>query len=123
MSNLTNKTCEVCRIGAPLASQTEIDEFMPQLHGWELIEIDGIRRLKKTFKFNNFEDALSFTNKIGLLCEQENHHPAILTEWGKVTVTWWSHKIKGLHQYLRQNLSRSCMNPANFCGLEDTVVD
>ena len=97
MSDLTNKTCEVCRIGAPLASQTEIDEFMSQLHGWELIEIDGIKRLKKTFKFNNFEDALSFTNKIGVLCEQENHHPTILTEWGKVTVTWWSHKIKGLH--------------------------
>ena len=97
MSDLTNKTCEVCRIGAPLASQTEIDEFMSQLHGWELIEIDGIKRLKKTFKFNNFEDALSFTNKIGVLCEQENHHPTILTEWGEVTVTWWSHKIKGLH--------------------------
>ena len=97
MSDLTNKTCEVCRIGAPLASQTEIDEFMSQLHGWELIEIDGIKRLKKTFKFNNFDDALSFTNKIGVLCEQENHHPTILTEWGKVTVTWWSHKIKGLH--------------------------
>ena len=64
MSNLTNKTCEVCRIGAPLASQTEIDEFMSQLHGWELIEIDGIKRLKKTFKFNNFEDALSFTTPI-----------------------------------------------------------
>ncbi len=97
MSKLTSKTCEVCRIDAPLASQAEIDEFMPQLQDWELIEIDGIKRLKKTFKFDNFEDALSFTNKVGALCKQENHHPAILTEWGKVTVTWWSHKIKGLH--------------------------
>jgi len=97
MSNLTSKTCEVCRMGAPLASQEEINEFMPQLQGWELIEIDGMKRLKKTFKFDNFEDALSFTNKIGVLCGQEGHHPAILTEWGKVTVTWWSHKINGLH--------------------------
>ncbi|MFA5923792.1 MAG: 4a-hydroxytetrahydrobiopterin dehydratase [Methylococcaceae bacterium] len=97
MNNLTGKTCEVCRIGAPLASQAEIDEFMPQLQGWELIETDGIKRLQKTFKFNNFANALAFTNKIGALCEQEGHHPAILTEWGKVTVTWWSHKIKGLH--------------------------
>ncbi|MGZ8918879.1 MAG: 4a-hydroxytetrahydrobiopterin dehydratase [Methylobacter sp.] len=97
MNNLTSKTCEVCRVGAPLASQTEIDEFMPQLKDWELIEIDGIKRLKKTFKFDNFEDALSFTNKVGALSEQENHHPAILTEWGKVTVTWWTHKIKGVH--------------------------
>ncbi|MGR8981597.1 MAG: 4a-hydroxytetrahydrobiopterin dehydratase [Gammaproteobacteria bacterium] len=97
MTKLTGKTCEVCRIGAPQASQKEIDEFMPQLQGWELIEIDGIKQLQKTFKFHDFEEALAFTDKIGALCEKENHHPAILTEWGKVTVTWWSHKIKGLH--------------------------
>lgn len=97
MNNLTSKTCEACKIGAPLASQAEIDEFMPQLQGWEQIEIDGIQRLTKTFNFDNFEDALAFTNKVGALCEQEDHHPAILTEWGKVSVTWWSHKIKGLH--------------------------
>ncbi|MCK9623042.1 MAG: 4a-hydroxytetrahydrobiopterin dehydratase [Methylobacter sp.] len=95
--DLTRKTCEVCRMGAPLATQEEIDEYMPQLKGWEIVEIDGIKRLQKTFKFNDFEDALLFTDKVGVLCEQENHHPSILTEWGRVTVTWWSHKIKGLH--------------------------
>jgi 4a-hydroxytetrahydrobiopterin dehydratase len=97
MTNLTSKTCEVCRIGAPLASQEEIDEFMPQLKDWEIMEIEGIKRLQKTFKFDNFAEALAFTNKVGALSEQENHHPAILTEWGKVTVSWWTHKIKGLH--------------------------
>ena len=97
MTNLTSKTCEVCRIGAPLASQEEIDEFMPQLKDWEIMEIEGIKRLQKIFKFDNFAEALAFTNKVGALSEQENHHPAILTEWGKVTVSWWTHKIKGLH--------------------------
>ena len=105
MNNLKATTCEVCRIGAPRASQTEIDEFMSQLDGWELIEIDGIKRLKKAFKSNNFEDALSFTNKIGELCEQRGHHPAILTEWGKVTVMWWPHKTKGLRQSANLNLN------------------
>lgn len=98
MSNLTAKTCEACRKGAPQVSQAEIDEYMPQLQDWKLIDVDGVKRLRKTFKFNNFKEALSFTNKLGALCEQENHHPAILTEWGKVTVTWWTHKIKGLHE-------------------------
>jgi Pterin 4 alpha carbinolamine dehydratase. len=55
MTDLIRKTCEVCRIGAPLATQAEIDEFMPQLQGWELVEIDGIKRLQKTFKFNNLQ--------------------------------------------------------------------
>ncbi|NOR79778.1 MAG: 4a-hydroxytetrahydrobiopterin dehydratase, partial [Methyloprofundus sp.] len=47
--------------------------------------------------FNNFVDAMAFTQKVSVLAEDENHHPTILTEWGKVTVCWWSHKIKGLH--------------------------
>ncbi len=34
---------------------------------------------------------------MGDLAEIENHHPAILTEWGKVEVTWWTHSIDGLH--------------------------
>ena len=49
-------------------------------------------------RFKNFEQALQFTNKLGTVAEQQNHHPAILTEWGKVTVSWWTHKIGGLHK-------------------------
>ena len=97
MHDLKTKHCEACRVGAPLATQAEIDEFMPQLPEWELSEVDGINRLSRTYKFNNFEDALAFTNRVGAVAEEERHHPAILTEWGKVTVTWWSKKIKGLH--------------------------
>jgi 4a-hydroxytetrahydrobiopterin dehydratase len=63
-----------------------------------LIERDGIPRLERVFKFKNFAQALAFTNQVGALAEAEDHHPAILTEWGKVTVSWWTHKIKGLHQ-------------------------
>ncbi len=70
---------------------------MPQIPDWEIVEIDGINRLSRTFEFDNFADALSFTNKVGELAEKEQHHPAILTEWGKVTVSWWTHKIGGLH--------------------------
>jgi 4a-hydroxytetrahydrobiopterin dehydratase len=41
---------------------------------------------------------LEFTNKIGSIAEVENHHPLIITEWGKVTLDWWTHKIGGLHK-------------------------
>jgi 4a-hydroxytetrahydrobiopterin dehydratase len=57
----------------------------------------GIDRLEKVYQFNNFEQALRFTNEVGAIAEAENHHPSILTEWGKVTVSWWTHKITGLH--------------------------
>ncbi len=59
---------------------------------------EGIDRLERVFKFQNFAKALAFTDKVGKIAEEEGHHPAILTEWGRVTVTWWTHKIKGLHR-------------------------
>jgi len=71
---------------------------MAQVSDWEVIEIEGVRRLQREFKFKNFADALSFTNQVGALAEEEDHHPALLTEWGVVTVTWWTHAVKGLHK-------------------------
>ena len=55
-------------------------------------------QLERAFKFRTFAQALAFTNKVGEVAELEGHHPALLTEWGKVTVTWWTHKIRGLHK-------------------------
>lgn len=97
MTDLAEKKCEICRAGAPLASQAETEEFMQQLPAWHIIERDGINRLTRTYDFKNFMEAMSFSNKIAAIAEEGNHHPAILTEWGKVTVTWWSHIIGGLH--------------------------
>ena len=57
-----------------------------------------MKRLERVFKFKNFAQALEFTNKIGAIAEQEDHHPLIITEYGRVTVDWWTHVIKGLHK-------------------------
>ena len=97
MSELSTKKCEACRIGAPQVTEEEIQMLMLQIPNWEVIKLDGINRLRRTFEFPNFIEAIAYTNKVGKISEEEGHHPAILTEWGKVTVTWWTHKIKGLH--------------------------
>ncbi|MDG5467405.1 4a-hydroxytetrahydrobiopterin dehydratase [Deltaproteobacteria bacterium IMCC39524] len=97
MASLSVKHCEVCRLGAPLATRQEIAEYMSQLAGWQMLEVAGVNHLQKVYSFKNFAQALKFTNQVGAIAEAENHHPAILTEWGKVTVTWWTHKIAGLH--------------------------
>jgi len=76
----------------------ELSLYQPQVPDWQLIEREGVKRLERAFKFKNFAQALDFTNRVGALAEAEGHHPAILTEWGRVTVTWWTHKIKGLHR-------------------------
>ncbi len=98
MTELTQLKCTACHKGAPTVTEAEIAELHPQIPDWQIVERDGIKRLEKVYKFDNFVDALAFTNKVGELAEEEGHHPAILTEWGKVTVTWWTHKIRGLHR-------------------------
>ena len=69
-----------------------------QVPEWSLVTRDGIERLERVFTFANFAAALDFTNRVGALAEVEDHHPAILTEWGRVTVAWWTHVVGGLHR-------------------------
>ena len=98
MEALEQMKCVACRGGEPTVTDEEIAELLPQVPEWRIVERDGIKRLERVFRFRDFAQALAFTNKVGELAEAEGHHPAILTEWGKVTVTWWTHKIKGLHR-------------------------
>ena len=76
----------------------EIAELKQQIPEWQIVEREGIPRLQRAFRLKNFAQALDLTNKVGALAEEEGHHPALLTEWGSVTVTWWTHKIRGLHR-------------------------
>ena len=98
MADLKELKCVPCRGGVPPLDDLQIALFKPQTPEWQVIEVDGIKRLQRTFKLKNFAEALAFTNQVGALAEAEDHHPTLVTEWGKVTVTWWTHKIKGLHQ-------------------------
>jgi 4a-hydroxytetrahydrobiopterin dehydratase len=79
-------------------TEADIAELRPEVRDWRLLERDGIARLERVFAFPSFADALAFTNRVGALAEEQGHHPALLTEWGRVTVTWWTHKIRGLHR-------------------------
>jgi 4a-hydroxytetrahydrobiopterin dehydratase len=98
MEELIQLKCTACRGGDPTLTDAEIDGLQPQVPEWRVIEVDGVKRLERVFTFKDFVAALAFTNMVGDLAEEEGHHPAILTEWGRVTVTWWTHKIKGLHR-------------------------
>ncbi|MGH2399778.1 MAG: 4a-hydroxytetrahydrobiopterin dehydratase [bacterium] len=98
MADLAQQKCVACRGGEPPLNDAEIAQFMPEVSEWRVVERDGIKRLERVLKFDDFTQALQFANRVGDIAEQEGHHPAILTEWGKVTVTWWTHKIRGLHR-------------------------
>jgi 4a-hydroxytetrahydrobiopterin dehydratase len=98
METLTQMRCVACRKDSPTVTAAETAELLPQVAEWDLVELDGIKRLRRVFSFADFAQALEFTDRVGALAEEEGHHPALLTEWGRTTVTWWTHKIKGLHR-------------------------
>ncbi len=95
---LSEGHCEACKRGTPTATEEEIARFAAAVPEWTIHERDGIQQIERVYRFGNFVEALAFTQLIGELSEAQGHHPLLLTEWGRVTVTWWSHKIKGLHR-------------------------
>ncbi len=98
MSDLKQQQCEACNAEAPKVSDEELAELMREIPDWTPVTRDGVMQLEREFKFKNFKKALAFTNRVGEIAEDEFHHPTLVTEWGKVTVTWWTHAINGLHK-------------------------
>ncbi len=98
MFDLSKQNCEACRADAPKISDDDLKMLMPNIPDWSVIVVDGVMQLSREYEFKNFEQAMAFSNRVGEIAEAEGHHPAILTEWGKVTITWWSHQIMGLHK-------------------------
>ncbi len=98
MAELAGETCVACRGGEPTLDRAEIDALLPQIPGWSVAERDGVERLEREYRFADFASALEFTVGVGGKAEEAGHHPALLTEWGRVTVSWWTHAIGGLHR-------------------------
>ena len=98
MTQLYQEVCVACRRDSPPVSEAELRELQPTVADWELRVEDGIPKLDRAFRFRNFLQALEFTNAVGALAEQQGHHPRLITEWGRVEVTWWTHKIRNLHR-------------------------
>jgi 4a-hydroxytetrahydrobiopterin dehydratase len=96
LSGIHEKVCVACQPDAEPANVEEIQQFVSDTE-WSLIEKSEVTQLYRRYNFPNFAQALSFTNKVGEIAEEEGHHPEIVTEWGSVTVYWWSHKIKKIH--------------------------
>jgi 4a-hydroxytetrahydrobiopterin dehydratase len=98
VTELARQRCVACRRDAPTVTADELAELHPQVPEWELVEVNGVQRLQRVFTFPDFAQALGFTNQVGEIAEAEGHHPALVTEWGRTTVMWWTHKIRGLHR-------------------------
>lgn len=95
---LAEEKCTACHAGAPKVAQEEAEELLKEIPGWEIKQFDGENHLVKRFEFDDFATALDFTIKVGELAEEAGHHPTLITAWGKVSIHWWTHKIRDLHR-------------------------
>ena len=98
MAELAGEKCVPCRGGEPTLGGPEVEALLRDVPGWRVVERSGVVRLEREFRFEDFASALAFTDRVGERAEEAGHHPALLTEWGRVTVGWWTHAIGGLHR-------------------------
>ncbi len=98
MTSLTSERCEACHGDSPSVPESEEPMLLGEIPDWHLIQVDGVKRLQRVFNIKGWQPAVDFTARVAEIADAEDHHPAILTEWGKVTVTWWTHAIRGLHR-------------------------
>jgi len=95
---LADEHCAAVTRRSAAVDAAERPALMAQIHDWRAVTRAGVEQLERAFKFEDFAQALAFTNRVGAEADAEDHHPALLTEWGKVTVTWWTHVVDGLHR-------------------------
>lgn len=97
MTSLAQQKCIPCESDISPLSVDEIAELKQEVPQWEVLDVEGVLRLKRRFDFKNFVKALEFTNAVGKIAEEAGHHPVITLTWGEAAVEWWTHNIKGLH--------------------------
>ena len=97
MEDLSKKKCVACDGSIPPFDTSEIHKYLKKVDGWDVKSNDDKNYyLIKNFKFKNFKESLNFTNKVGEIAEQENHHPDISVGWGYCKIKIFTHAIKGL---------------------------
>ncbi len=94
--DLAERKCMPCAGGVEPLKGDALEKLLARLNnGWQIIKD---HHLEKQYKFKDFSQALQFVNKAGQTAEELGHHPDIYLAWGKVRLTVWTHKIKGLHE-------------------------
>ena len=120
MAGLNNEKCEACRRDSPSVTDEEVTQLKSEVPDWDLTHENGIPKLDRVFKFKDFKLALEFTNELGALAEDQGHHPRMITEWGRVQVTWWTHKIRNLH---RNDFVMAAKSDQIFLNIDDVNRD
>ena len=78
---------------------SEIHKYQKKVDGWNIIKNEKENFfLNKKFNFENFSQSQEFVNKVGIISEEEGHHPDILFGWGYAEIKITTHAIEGLSE-------------------------
>jgi 4a-hydroxytetrahydrobiopterin dehydratase len=113
---LASESCTACDPDARRATATDMAELLPATPGWEILEQEGIPKLYRRFPMPDFATAMAFANRIAELAAEADHHPELRVRYERVTVRWWTHKLKGLH---RNDFIMAAKTNEIFEGLAD----
>lgn len=97
MTDLSAKKCVPCEGGMSALPPDQVSEFLKQLPGWSLDKESG-KKIKKTYQFKNFVQAMKFINHMADIAEEEGHHPDFWVHYNIVDVSLWTHAIDGLSE-------------------------
>lgn len=97
MNSLADRDIQMCKKGTPPLTEPEYAPYLMQLPGWDIVNIDGIERLQRSYFFPDPSDALAFSRFLSSIADEADHHPFLVVEANSLTVMWWTHSIKGLH--------------------------
>jgi 4a-hydroxytetrahydrobiopterin dehydratase len=99
MSDLLNKKCVPCEGGAIPFDISEIHKYQKKVDGWEIVKnYKNTYYLEKKFTFKNFLESQKFVNTVGMISEEEGHHPEISFGWGYAKINITTHAIEGLSE-------------------------
>jgi 4a-hydroxytetrahydrobiopterin dehydratase len=99
MTDLINKKCVSCEGDAIPFDISEIHKYQKKVDGWDVIkDKKNIYFLEKEFIFKNFLDSQNFVNQVGIISEEEGHHPDITFGWGYARISITTHAIEGLSE-------------------------
>jgi 4a-hydroxytetrahydrobiopterin dehydratase len=90
---LADKKCVPCRGDVPPLKANDLQRLHSSVPDWKVV---NEHHLQREFRFPDFKQALDFVNRVGVIADEQGHHPDILLTWGKAQITLWTHTIDGL---------------------------
>jgi 4a-hydroxytetrahydrobiopterin dehydratase len=108
--SLSEKSCQPCRGVVPALTADQIEPFLLQVEDWQC---ENNEKIVKSYKFDNFKQAMDLATKIAAIAQKENHHPDLIVRWGELRVEIWTHTSHGLteNDFILASKIDNCARP------------